>query len=561
MQHEQTTTAKPAQPTTRRFRFMLPKALHYFFLISAMVILAGHEKTSPHIGDTDIDFFLQDCQKSIEILSQTNSSDSASLNAHIQTLVSAFYTIRDFKPVWTINFKINEKYDELKSVLDSANYFGFPDEFFQTDRMISLQNDFFESARTNDIRNRIEFEMVCTQEMFRLLIALNKGIIISDTSISFRNFSRHLPEMVNNALNNNKFSDVINNLQPNLIAYNTLIGSIPSFQELHKIVDDSTISNVNDRQLAQIMFYTGILTSPGFDSVTTGKSTLEKYQKLSNLMVDGTLNQQTIESIRKIFDYRFIQICLNLDRLRKINNTEDNYVFINIPEYKLSLVENNKETEVYKVIVGDEETPTPVLSSRINKIIVNPNWTIPQSIVENEMISKIKKDSTYLQRNGFIVVTGKEKLVDINTINWSAKNPLGGDFYIRQPGGDDNALGKIKFLFPNEYSVYLHDTPGKHLFKKEKRAFSHGCIRVQNPQKLAQKLAEKYNVNTGEQVDINEMVLKSKTKAITLEKAVEIHLGYITCQANENGTIIFLEDIYKLDNSEINTLFHYQPAI
>jgi murein L,D-transpeptidase YcbB/YkuD len=565
MKHDLETTALPTQPLKPKFQLISHRTLHYVIMLCAMVILAGHEKTNPKIGHSYIDFYQQQCQKLIEIQSATliskDTNEKSAINSTIEILVSQFYNLRNFKPVWTINFKTTENYKTLTEILDSAKYFGFPDNFFHAEQIKLLQKEFTESAKTNNLKKRIELEIACSKEMFHLLISLNKGIIQTDTTSTFQNFVRHLPTMVNNALENGKFSDVVNDIQPNLIIYRSLLTSIPSFQNLHTIIDNSSASALNEQQIAQIMNYAEILSVPHFDSVNTCESVLLKFQHIYNLPADGTFNKPTHLQIQKIFDYRTYQICLNLDRLRKINSSEDSYLFINIPEYKLHLIENNIETEVYNVIVGNEKTPTPVLSSRIDKIITNPCWTVPRSIAENEMISKIKKDSTYLKRNGYIIVTGKEKPVDISSIDWNSKNPLGGDLWIRQLNQKDNALGNIKFLFPNEHQVYLHDTPGKHLFKKEKRAFSHGCIRLQNPQELAQKLADKYNKQTNAHVNIEILLKKNSSSVIELEKAFEIHICYLTCEADSDGTILFLDDIYKLDETEINALFRSRQAI
>jgi lipoprotein-anchoring transpeptidase ErfK/SrfK len=564
MTNDLQTTEKPIQSSFQKFRLLFTKAMKYGLLICAMLFLAGHKKNIPPTQDSTIDFYLGECQKNIEI--QTSGLNSSlniesTFDIQLNRLVTEFYSIRDYKPAWTFNYKTNKNFELLENMLDSSTYFGFPENYFKSESVHKLEAGFLKYSKSGDLRDRIELEILSTKEMFRLLVSLNKGFYQNDTVPQFRNFSTHLPSTVNNALDNDKFSDAISYLQPNLLAYKSLLKSIPDFLQSFGLVKDSSLYALAPEKVSKVLFYAGILPNSNTQSKEEQTLAISKFQEKHNLPADGTLNDSTILQIKQNFEYRFEQICLNVDRLRKLNNSEDNYIFVNIPEYKLHLVENNKETEVYNVIVGAEKTPTPLLSSRINMIIVNPTWTVPNTIVENEMISKIRKDSTYLQRNGFVVVTGKEKLVDMSQIDWSSTNPLGNNLYIRQPGGGDNALGKVKFLFPNTYSVYLHDTPGKSQFKKEKRALSHGCIRVQNPEKLAQKLADDYNLVPGDKINITEMVKTSKTRGIELEKTIEVHLSYITCNTNEKGEVIFLDDIYKLDKREISGLFQQKQAI
>jgi murein L,D-transpeptidase YcbB/YkuD len=446
-------------------------------------------------------------------------------------------------------------------MLDSANYFGFPSDYLNSKNLVQLQKEFSESSKTNELTKRIELELESTREMFRILIALNKGIVSSDSTPGFRNYVKHLPTILNNAISNGKLNEIVTHIQPGFIAYKSLISSVPNFISIQNSIAKTGENNISDSLLAQSLFYAGVLTFPEFDSAMSREASIRKFQEIHHLPVDGNLNNITLSEIKNTLKQRFSLICLNLDRMRKIYSTEDNYVFVNIPEYKLHLIENNKESEIFNVIVGNEETPTPVLSSRLEYFILNPCWTVPRSISDNEMLTKIRKDSTYLQRNGYLIVDNSENPVDMNSIDWNSKNPLGGNYWIRQTNSKDNALGAVKFLFPNKHQVYLHDTPGKHLFKKEKRAFSHGCIRLQNPQKLAQIFSDKYSSSNNKTQDIKALIDKKESKVITLSKTIEIHLAYVTCVSDEKGNIVFLKDIYNLDESELNSLFTGQSSI
>lgn len=263
---------------------------------------------------------------------------------------------------------------------------------------------------------------------------------------------------------------------------------------------------------------------------------------------------------------RIIQV--NLERLRWQNTPlEDKYVWVNIPEYQLHVIEKRKPVLTMKVCVGEgREQPagqslaeyddddlekdrpfnreTPQLKSMINSVQVNPVWNIPQSIATNEIATQAAKDRYYLSNNN-IDVFYKGKLVeDPETIDWSAAD-VGKTYAFKQRPGDDNSLGKIKFLFNNQSSVYLHDTPAKAAFNQTVRAVSHGCVRVAQPLELARAL-----FGTGKKFDrIATGMISTDPKAenISLPKQVPVYLSYFTCWRDASGSLKFAKDVYGLD--------------
>ncbi|MGO4876806.1 L,D-transpeptidase family protein [Pedobacter psychrotolerans] len=261
-------------------------------------------------------------------------------------------------------------------------------------------------------------------------------------------------------------------------------------------------------------------------------------------------------------------IAVNLERLRWKNiPAEDKYVWVNIPEFKLHVIENGKAALTMKVCVGEgrnqniapsltefddndleKDRPfnreTPQLKSMIHSVQVNPVWNIPESIATNEIVKYAAKDRYYLG-NKNIDVFYKGKLVeDPETIDWSAAD-VGKTYTFKQRPGDDNSLGKIKFLFNNQSSVYLHDTPAKAAFNQPVRAVSHGCVRVEQPLELARAL-----FGTGKKFDriSTGMVSKDpKAENISLPKQIPVYLSYYTCWQDTEGKLKFAKDIYGLD--------------
>jgi murein L,D-transpeptidase YcbB/YkuD len=172
------------------------------------------------------------------------------------------------------------------------------------------------------------------------------------------------------------------------------------------------------------------------------------------------------------------------------------------------------------------------------------------------MVYKIRKDSTYLKRNGFFVINNFEEKIDASIIDWNQNDPLGKKYWVRQINSSHNALGQVKFIFPNDFSVYLHDTPSKRLFKNENRTYSHGCIRLENPDKLAQYLSDTYYKE--KDLNFKKIISKKHRQEIKLSEKINIHIQYITCTGDENNDMVFYNDIYDRDKEEIKVVFPTQ---
>ena len=238
----------------------------------------------------------------------------------------------------------------------------------------------------------------------------------------------------------------------------------------------------------------------------------------------------------------------------------EKYLLVNVPEYKLRLYENNHIILNMAVIVGDKKFPTPIFSDKMSYVVLNPSWNIPDSIAKNEIIPKLLKDPNYLADKGIDIYAGwngSPEKVDSKDVIDSAI--LEDEEYLRnfrfsQTSNEDNPLGRMKFMFPNKHSVYIHDTPAKSLFANSRRAYSHGCIRLSKPEELLSIIAnEDKNLNIEK---VNE-ILSSKVseKSIGLDKKIPIHIIYLTSWVDENSVLQFREDIYNFDKIQKELLF------
>jgi murein L,D-transpeptidase YcbB/YkuD len=221
----------------------------------------------------------------------------------------------------------------------------------------------------------------------------------------------------------------------------------------------------------------------------------------------------------------------------------------------LRIVRANHVMKIFNVVVGRPTTPTPELTSKIEKIVTTPEWNVPKSISLNEILPRVKKDSLYLIRNNFKVIDKQMNEVDAYKIGWKDMSRENFDYYFVQNSGNSNALGLLKFSFNNPYRIYIHDTPSKKYFKEDIRAYSHGCIRLQNPDQLASYLVEN-DLSTEDKPDISNLITRRIHKEITLSEPIDIQIRYLTCEADENLNLYFYKDIYNKDKSSIQLLFN-----
>jgi murein L,D-transpeptidase YcbB/YkuD len=242
------------------------------------------------------------------------------------------------------------------------------------------------------------------------------------------------------------------------------------------------------------------------------------------------------------------QIELNLERWRWLpRDLGDRYILVNVPEFQLEVHDAGELPLSMRVVVGAKSTPTPIFSDTMTHVVFSPYWNVPDSIAEGETLPAVQADPGFLDRNGIEVVDTAGQRVDATSIDWSSFSTEGGElpYRFRQRPGSANSLGLVKFLFPNEYDVYLHDTPADALFKRKFRALSHGCVRVEQPQALAEYLLKDQPEWTPER--IQQAMHAGDEKHVKLTRPIAVHLTYWTVRAGEDGAVHFRDDIYNRD--------------
>ncbi len=277
------------------------------------------------------------------------------------------------------------------------------------------------------------------------------------------------------------------------------------------------------------------------------------FQRRNGLTADGIVGRATIEALNIPVDDRIASIEVNLERWRWLSEDLGGlYIKVNIANYELQAIENDKVVFQSEAIVGRPYRRTPVFSSIMTYLVLNPDWTVPPTILFNDVVPAVRSNPGYLAEKKMKVLRADGSEVNPASIDWN--NVTAGNFpyRIRQDPGPENALGRVKFMFPNQYNVYIHDTPSRNLFLHTDRTFSSGCIRINRPLEFAAYLLKDNPAWTPEQ--IKNIVGQGRERTVSLPNPVPVHILYLTAWADDDGVVYFRKDIYDRDRRLLTAL-------
>jgi L,D-transpeptidase YcbB len=284
-----------------------------------------------------------------------------------------------------------------------------------------------------------------------------------------------------------------------------------------------------------------------------------EFQNLHGLTPDGVVGKGTAEALNVSVEDRIAAIEANMERWRWLSdNLGDRYIQVNIANYEMQVVENDQPVLISRAIVGRPYRQTPVFSAVMNHLVLAPTWTVPPGILWQDVIPAVKKNPAYLSQKKMQLLRSNGSVVDPSTIDWKNVTRSNFPYTVRQVPGKDNALGGVKFMFPNPYHVYIHDTPTRDLFAQTDRTFSSGCIRISKPMELADYLLRDKPEWTADQ--INRTIAQGKERAIYLSNPIQVHILYLTTWAEDDGTMHFRKDVYNRDQPLLAALKQAPPT-
>ena len=273
---------------------------------------------------------------------------------------------------------------------------------------------------------------------------------------------------------------------------------------------------------------------------------VRSFQERHRLNPDAEVGPATLAELNVTAESRLRQIQVNLERARHVLHEigDEDLVIVDIAGYELRYVQDRKVTWTSRVVVGRPYRQTPIFKSEIDHVVVNPTWTVPPTILGQDILPAVRRDPGYLAKKGLDVIDRNGRVLDPASIDWSRYSGRNFPYFLRQGPGDDNALGRVKIMFPNPYLVYLHDTPSRSLFERDDRAFSSGCIRVEGPFDLVERLLDDPK---WDRTALQSAVETGRTQTVRLAKPVKILMIYWTVDETDDGRIVFKRDVYDRD--------------
>jgi len=318
--------------------------------------------------------------------------------------------------------------------------------------------------------------------------------------------------------------------------------AVPSGRALRPGMSDPRIAAVRARLHASGE-YPGSSESNLYDAEL--KRAVALFQARHRLDEDGILGKGTIDAMNVTAGQRASQIRVNLERARWVlGGLGSNFLLVNLPAFKAYLIRGGRNVWEARTQIGDEAKQTPSFTAKMRTVVFNPDWTVPNSIVAEEVLEPMQRGVNALAEKKLHVFNAKDEEVDPSSVDWDTADPDHFNYTLRQPPGKDNPLGRVKFLFPNKYAIYLHDTPSQHLFDTEKRTFSHGCIRIENALQLAEILLRDQGWGRSR---IEQALATTETQDVNLAHPFPVVIVYWTVSVGASGEVRFAKDIYDLD--------------
>ncbi|GAO43278.1 L,D-transpeptidase family protein [Flavihumibacter petaseus] len=507
-------------------------------------------------------------EKLISFLGESNGKLNDSTTLRNYQLLRDIYSGSGYEPIWSENNRWKLLGDSLFHVIFKSKEFGLFPSDYHLEPILAIRNKFvIDTAARKNIASWTRADILLTDGFLQMARDLYSGRLVKD-SITMRADSlspQQLKGCLDTLLLTNQPHAVLEPLEPQHPGYKALRAALPGFLDSTQFrkytyvqfpqADSMTLI----REVARRLQEDTLLAADWQEQDSAAYSAaVRKYQSAHSIRTTGVAAELTVKSLNNTGWEKFKRIAINLDRYKQIPaKLPETYIWVNLPSFTLTLVDMDTIALQSKVIVGASKTRTPVLTSEIVNFITYPQWTVPYSIIFKEMLPKIQKDTNFLARQNLMVVDKNDSVISPSSIDWFKLNKNHFPYLIRQRQGDDNSLGVMKFNFRNKYAVYLHDTNARGLFSRSARALSHGCVRVQEWEKLAHFLVRndeiRYHPDT-----LRAWISRQEKHVISDFVHVPIFIRYFTCEA-DGGRIKFFDDIYADDRMLAERYFRNKP--
>lgn len=493
------------------------------------------------------------------------------LTLYSTELLTKIYIENTFYPLWVKQFDSTAKVEEMAEFIGETVYHGLiPDEYHYSEIVRELEKLKADSTLIFDAGYLSRLDLMLTDAWFLLASHLYYGKVAPEKLTAQWEIRRDKPVVPFEAnlkamLTTETVADGFRHLYPSHQGYELMVAEAKrlsvmkegDFQIKAEIKNGSikpgdslpAIAEIK-RKLEFLGLYTpDTLTHPDkYDEKL--EVSVKKLQEQFGFNTDGAIGKNALKALNMPLEQRINQLYVNMERLRWLpDSLEAINIWVNIAGFTLEAYRGNDTLLSMRIIAGKEYRATPIFNARITYLVFSPSWTVPPTIQRKDIIPELTKDIGYLTKKNMKIYDSKGNPVDPSTVNWSKS---GMKYTIRQSPGPQNSLGKVKFMFPNKYNVYLHDTPSHSLFSRDERTFSSGCIRIEKPDELAALLLA--DMPGWDMERIKQAMNSRAERTVVLNSPAGVYITYLTAWGNRNGTIHHRVDIYNRDEEMVKAL-------
>jgi L,D-transpeptidase YcbB len=477
------------------------------------------------------------------------SGDTVRISGH----TVAFYESRAYQAAWAGPRKLLDRGQALHATIGRSDEDGLPADRYRHDvasRLLAALETEDRDARLADsvaVRYLADVDVLLTEGFNRYSSDLVTGTLDpADAGIEWHIATEVANEEVvlHNVLNGRDPQEIVAFLRPSIPYYERMRTALAHYREVEarggwpEVPEGETLKE-GERNVAVAVLRERFLRGPSAQEAELArvgqadpdlfdaslKEAVQSFQRRHSIDPDGAVGAATLRELNHTVEEWIAELKLNLDRWRWLpNDLGERFIMVNIAGFELEVVDNGRAVESMNVVAGRLDRQTPVFADSMQYVVVNPYWNVPNGIFEKDVRPKMERDPSYLVNNNMEMVNGR----------------------VRQKPGPKNALGRYKFLFPNEYDIYLHDTPDGHLFSRTSRDFSSGCIRLERPEDFARLMLDMLTDRGAGQLDA--ALTNWNERWIKLDRTMPVYLLYFTAWVQEDGTVRFHHDVYGTED-------------
>jgi murein L,D-transpeptidase YcbB/YkuD len=487
--------------------------------------------------------------------------------ARVWKLVGRFYSKRDFAPAWIQNGQATPQMDALIRAIHAADREGLDPELYSAtllDQRKQESSRGFLTRKGFDPEQATAMDVWLTWSYLKFAADLVDGVSdLAHADPAWQIAAKPIDPMaqLERALRDNRVAESLFELTPSNPEYRALQRALEDYRGIAarggwpavprnmrlKAGQWSSVAGTLARRLAASGDYTGTPPPVG-QSVAYDidlQDAVKRFQRRHGLTDDGSVTPALAAEMNVPVEARVRQIELNMERWRWLpRDLGDRHILVNIPEMRLDVIEHGAPALSMRVVVGKPDTQTPIFNDTMTYLVFAPTWNVPADIAQKETLPAVLADPNFLNRMNMEVVDATGKTVDPGSIDLASPEK----YRFRQRPGDSNALGLVKFMFPNQFNVYLHDTPADSLFARASRSFSHGCVRLEQPEKLAEYVLHDQPEWTADR--IREAMHSGEEKIVKLKTGIPVYLGYWTARVSADHQVQFRKDVYGIDGRQ-----------